>query len=156
MISKVEFYDDVCKQIVVVVIGEIFYIVCYVIVFCLLCEMFGDCYFWIGFYVVDLVKKIELVVGFYQGMMGCLWIFFGKGVCGVVAVMGEIQLVEDVYVFFGYIVCDSCFNLEIVVFVFDSKGELVVVFDVDFIEFGVFDIEDQVGLEVICCDLLMV
>ena len=42
-------------------------------------------YFWTGFYVVDPQKPQELVVGPYQGTLGCLRIGFGRGVCGTAA-----------------------------------------------------------------------
>ena len=44
-----------------------------------------DHYFWTGFYVVDPTKGDELVVGPYQGTLGCLRIPFGRGVCGAAA-----------------------------------------------------------------------
>ena len=44
-----------------------------------------DHYFWTGFYVVDPDKPDELVVGPYQGTLGCLRIAFGRGVCGTAA-----------------------------------------------------------------------
>ena len=42
-------------------------------------------FFWTGFYVVDPDKARELVVGPYQGTLGCLRIAFGRGVCGAAA-----------------------------------------------------------------------
>ena len=39
-----------------------------------------DTFFWTGFYVVDPQKERELVVGPYQGTLGCLRIAFGRGV----------------------------------------------------------------------------
>src|SRR6202008_2337981 len=54
-------------------------------------------YFWTGFYVVDPDKPGELVVGPYQGTLGCLRIAFGRGVCGTAAVTGEVQVVADVH-----------------------------------------------------------
>lgn len=44
-----------------------------------------DLFFWTGFYVVDPDKSDELVVGPYQGTLGCLRIAFGRGVCGTAA-----------------------------------------------------------------------
>ena len=72
MTSKAELYEDVRKQIVAVVTGETSHTARYATASCLLREMFGDRYFWTGFYVVDPVKPTELVVGPYQGTMGCL------------------------------------------------------------------------------------
>ncbi|MCA6227957.1 MAG: GAF domain-containing protein, partial [Phenylobacterium sp.] len=39
-------------------------------------------FFWTGFYRVDPSRPGELVLGPYQGTLGCLRIPFGKGVCG--------------------------------------------------------------------------
>ncbi len=156
MTSKAELYEDVRKQIVAVVTGETSHTARYATASCLLREMFGDRYFWTGFYVVDPAKPTELVVGPYQGTMGCLRIPFGKGVCGAAAATGETQLVADVHAFPGHIACDSRSNSEVVVPVFDGNGALAAVLDVDSTEFGAFDREDQAGLEAICRDLLTV
>lgn len=94
-------------------------------------------YFWTGFYVVD--SADELVVGPYQGTLGCLRIKFGRGVCGAAAATRQVQIVEDVNAFPGHIACDSRSNSEIVLPVTDAEGELIAVFDVDSTEFGRFD-----------------
>ena len=108
-----------------------------------------DHYFWTGFYVVDPDKAGELVVGPYQGTLGCLRIAFGRGVCGAAAATGQTQLVEDVHAFPGHIACDSRSASEIVVPVFDANGALLAVFDVDSDRPAAFDAVDQVGLETI-------
>lgn len=154
MTDKAELYEDVRKQIASVVAGETSVTARYATAACLLREMFGDRFFWTGFYVVDPNKPEELVVGPYQGTMGCLRIPFGKGVCGAAAASGETQLVEDVHAFPGHIACDSRSNSEIVVPVRDAEGRLAAVLDVDSTEFGAFDTVDQAGLEAICNELL--
>ena len=106
-----------------------------------------DSYFWTGFYVVDPAKGDELVVGPYQGTLGCLRIAFGRGVCGAAAARREIQLVKDVHAFPGHIACDSRSNSEIVVPVFDKAGALIAVFDVDSTDFAAFDAVDAEWLE---------
>jgi len=156
MSSKAELYEDVRKQIRAVIAGETSRTARYATASCLLRETFGDRYFWTGFYLVDEAKGDELVVGPYQGTMGCLRIPFGKGVCGAAAATGETQLVADVHAFPGHIACDSRSNSEIVVPVRDPDGKLAAVLDVDSTEFGAFDTEDQAGLEAICADLLTV
>ena len=156
MTSKAEQYEDVRKQIAAVVTGETSVTARYATASCLLRDMFGDRYFWTGFYVVDPDKPRELVVGPYQGTMGCLRIPFGKGVCGAAAETGETQLVEDVHAFPGHIACDSRSNSEIVVPVRDAEGNLAAVLDVDSTEFGAFDETDKAGLEAICKELLTV
>lgn len=108
-----------------------------------------DHYFWTGFYVVDPAKERELVVGPYQGTLGCLRIAFGRGVCGAAAETGQTQLVPDVHAFPGHIACDSRSESEIVVPVFDPAGKLLAVFDVDSDKPASFDAIDQQGLETI-------
>jgi L-methionine (R)-S-oxide reductase len=106
-----------------------------------------DHYFCTGFYVVDPQKERELVVGPYQGTLGCLRIAFGRGVCGAAAETGQTQLVDDVHAFPGHIACDSRSESEIVVPVFDAQGRLIAVFDVDSDKPAAFDAIDQQGLE---------
>jgi GAF domain-containing protein len=103
-------------------------------------------YFWTGFYVVDPGKPGELVVGPYQGTLGCLRITFGRGVCGAAALTGEVQLVADVHAFPGHIACDSRSASEIVVPVFDAAGRLIAVLDVDSETRAAFDETDVAGL----------
>ena len=55
-----------------------------------------DHFFWTGFYVVDPAKGNELVVGPYQGTLGCLRIAFGRGVCGAAAAGRRTVIVPDV------------------------------------------------------------
>ena len=106
-----------------------------------------DSYFWSGFYVVDADKGDELVVGPYQGPLGCLRIPFGRGVCGTAAQTRETQVVEDVHAFPGHIACDSRSASEIVVPVLDAAGDLIAVLDVDATEKGAFDAVDAEALE---------
>ena len=105
--------------------------------------------FWIGFYVVDLRSREELVVGPYQGPPGCLRIAFSRGVCGAAARTRTTQIVPDVHAFAGHIACDSRSNSEIVVPVLDQAGELIAVLDLDSTAFAAFDQADAEGLEAI-------
>ncbi|MBX7247976.1 MAG: GAF domain-containing protein [Caulobacteraceae bacterium] len=114
------------------------------------CSMLNDAfetYFWTGFYLVDPAKGDELVVGPYQGTLGCLRIAFGRGVCGAAARERRTQIVEDVHAFPGHIACDSRSNSEIVVPVVDAAGKLIAVFDVDSTAFAAFDAVDAEWLE---------
>ncbi len=104
-------------------------------------------FFWTGFYVVDPDKTNELVVGPYQGTLGCLRIAFGRGVCGAAAATRATQIVEDVHAFPGHIACDSRSESEIVVPVLDASGALIGVFDVDATSKAAFDAQDQAALE---------
>lgn len=106
-----------------------------------------DHYFWTGFYVVDPTKPAELVVGPYQGTLGCLRIPFGQGVCGTAAATGKTQIVPDVHAFPGHIACDSRSASEIVVPVRDASGALIAVFDVDATVPAAFDSTDAEWLE---------
>jgi L-methionine (R)-S-oxide reductase len=106
-------------------------------------------YFWTGFYVVDPDRPRELVVGPYQGSLGCLRIAFGRGVCGAAAQTGETQLVPDVHAFPGHIACDGRSASEVVVPVFGSDGALIAVFDVDAVTPAAFDEVDARALEAI-------
>jgi L-methionine (R)-S-oxide reductase len=104
-------------------------------------------FFWTGFYVVDPDKADELVVGPYQGTLGCLRIAFGRGVCGTAARDRATQIVDDVHAFPGHIACDPRSASEIVVPVFDAAGDLIAVFDVDATETSAFDASDAYALE---------
>ena len=106
-----------------------------------------DHYFWTGFYVVDPAKGDDLVVGPYQGTLGCLRIAFGRGVCGAAARDRVTQVVDDVHAFPGHIACDSRSASEIVVPVFDASGTLIAVFDVDATVTSAFDVVDAEALE---------
>jgi L-methionine (R)-S-oxide reductase len=108
-----------------------------------------DAFFWTGFYCVDPEKPDELVVGPYQGTLGCLRITFGRGVCGAAAQRRETLIVPDVEAFADHIACDSRSRSEIVVPVLNAAGDLIAVFDVDSTQLAAFDIDDAAGLEAI-------
>ena len=105
----------------------------------MLADAFED-FFWTGFYVAAPERADELVVGPYQGTLGCLRIAFGRGVCGTAAATRTTQIVEDVHAFPGHIACDSRSESEIVVPVLDASGALIAVFDVDATTKAAFEI----------------
>ncbi len=152
--AKTARYEEVAKEIASVIAGETSRIARYASAACLLAQAFAPRYFWTGFYEVDPQKPDELVVGPYQGTLGCLRIPFARGVCGAAAATGETQLVEDVHAFPGHIACDSRTNSEIVVPVRDASGQIVAVLDVDSEQPAAFDAIDKAGLEAICATLL--
>ena len=152
--TRSETYGRLRAEILAVVEGEPDRIARYASAACLLAEAFRPRFFWTGFYLVDRTKGDELVVGPYQGTLGCLRIPFGKGVCGVSAAERRTVLVPDVHAFPGHIACDSRTNSEIVVPVFDAQGRLDAVLDVDSEQPDAFDAADQAGLEIICSKLL--
>lgn len=152
--TKSETYIQTAKEIAAVLDGETNNVARMATVSCLLSEAF-ESYFWTGFYVVDPLKSEELVVGPYQGTLGCLRIPFTRGVCGAAAKTGEVQIVEDVHAFSGHIACDVRSRSEIVVPVYAPDGNLFAVFDVDSTEVGSFDQEDKVGLEGILKNIIL-
>jgi L-methionine (R)-S-oxide reductase len=106
-----------------------------------------ETYFWAGFYLVEEAGGRELVVGPYQGTLGCLRIAFGRGVVGACAQERRTLIVPDVEAFEGHIACDSRSKSEIVVPVFDTAGALIAVFDVDSTQPAAFNETDAAGLE---------
>lgn len=146
--NKQEKYVSVAKEIAAVLDGETNVIARMATVSNLLHYAF-DHYFWTGFYLVDPEKPDELVIGPYQGTLGCLRIPFGKGVCGTAAATGETQIVDDVHAFPGHIACDTQSESEIVVPVQDSDGRLIAVFDVDSDQKAMFDEADKEALKAI-------
>ena len=149
-LSKAEIYQEITRDILAVLDGEPNRVARMATCVSLLSGAF-DTWFWTGFYVVDEDKRAagidELVVGPYNGTLGCLRIAFGRGVCGAAAATRTTQLVADVHAFPGHIACDSRSNSEIVVPVFDPDGRVIAVFDVDSERFDHFDETDRVGLE---------
>mgnify|MGYP002784721800 CR=1 FL=1 len=105
-------------------------------------EAFG--FFWVGFY---LVKDQQLVLGPFQGPIACTRIHLGKGVCGTAWAEKRTQLVPDVDAFPGHIACSSASKSEIVVPVFDKRGDVAMVLDVDSDQLADFDATDQQYLE---------
>jgi len=147
--DKATRYAEVAEQIASVLDGESNLTARMATVASMLANSF-DHYFWTGFYVVDPAKPRELVVGPYQGTLGCLRIAFGRGVCGAAAETGQTQLVPDVHEFDGHIACDAASNSEIVVPLVKADGSLLGVWDVDSPLAGRFDDEDRAGMEALC------
>ncbi len=144
--DKAERYAEVEAEILAVLDGEPNVTARMATVSSILADAF-PAFFWTGFYVVDPTKERELVVGPYQGTLGCLRIAYGRGVCGAAAETGVTQIVPDVHAFPGHIACDSRSASEIVVPVFGTDGALIAVFDVDATELAAFDAVDAECLE---------
>ncbi len=149
-LGKAEIYQEITRDILAVLDGEPNRVARMATVTSLLAGAF-ESWFWTGFYIVDEVKQAagidELVVGPYNGTLGCLRIAFGRGVCGTAAATRTTQIVADVHAFPGHIACDSRSNSEIVVPVFDTDGHVIAVFDVDSERFDNFDETDRQALE---------
>ncbi|PCJ83218.1 MAG: diguanylate phosphodiesterase [Hyphomicrobiales bacterium] len=152
--SKPAQYAEVHQQINAVIAGETSRTARFATAACLLSQAFSPRFYWTGFYEVDPEKGGELVVGPYQGTLGCLRIEFSRGVCGAAARTGETQLIADVHAIADHIACDSVTNSEIVVPVFDRDGKLCAVLDIDSTQANAFDGDDKAGLEAISADLL--
>ena len=152
--TKAETYAQTAKEIAAVLDGETNNVARMATVSCLLSEAFEH-YFWTGFYIVDPEKTEELVIGPYQGTLGCLRIPFSRGVCGAAARTKEVQIIEDVHAFPGHIACDVRSASEIVVPVYGPDGSLFAVFDVDSDKIGSFDETDAAGLEPILKTLIL-
>lgn len=141
---KEEIYRRVTDEIRATLEGETDLIASMATMACLLHHSF-DYFFWTGFYRV--VTPGELLIGPYQGTLGCLHISFDRGVCGAAARREETIVVPDVHQFPDHIACDSNSKSEIVVPVFNERGELVAVLDVDSAEYDAFDEVDKRHLE---------
>jgi GAF domain-containing protein len=139
-------YEEVAKEVAATIDGEPNLIARMATVSNLLHHAFEH-YFWTGFYLVDPDRKDELVIGPYQGTLGCLRIPFSRGVCGACATAKATILVEDVHDFPGHIACDSRSESELVAPVFDRGGRLIAVFDVDSDKKAAFDAVDRAGVE---------
>jgi len=148
-------WDELHRQIRAVVEGEPSSTARYATASSMLRQAMGPRFFWVGFYVVDPERPRELVVGPYQGTLGCLRIPFGRGVCGTAAAERRTVVVPDVHAFPGHIACDAASRSEIVVPVNAPDGSLAAVLDVDSTELDAFDAVDRQGLEAICADLLL-
>lgn len=144
---KADIYQTTESQILAVLDGENNQGAQMATISCLLAQAFPDTFFWTGFYVVSPDNEKELVVGPYQGTLGCLRIPFGRGVCGTAAEEQRTQVVEDVHAIANHIACDSRTNSEIVVPVFDNAENLIAVLDIDSEQLNSFDETDQIWLE---------
>ncbi len=100
-------------------------------------------YFWIGFY---FPRGEFLELGPSRGPPACARIAT-TGVCGRAMKEGKTIIVPDVRVFPGHIVCDPRSKSEIALPVFDSRGDIIAILDVDSEELESFDETDQKWLE---------
>ena len=137
-------YEDVASQVAAVLEGEEDLLAAMATMACLLHNAFPY-FYWTGFY--RRVAESQLLVGPYQGTVGCLRISFDRGVCGAAARERRTVVVDDVHQFPGHIACDARSASEIVVPVLDARGELIAVLDVDSTLPAAFDDVDRRHLE---------
>jgi L-methionine (R)-S-oxide reductase len=138
---------DVYQRILALVAGETDEVALMATVACELHHGFP--YFnWTGFYRV--VEPEVLKIGPYQGGHGCLVIPFERGICGRCARTGKTLNIADVNAEADHIACSGTTQSEIVVPVFDAKGQVRAVFDVDSDSPAAFDKVDEKFLEKVC------
>lgn len=101
-------------------------------------------FFWVGFYIF---VHNKLVLGPFQGTPACVFLEPGKGVCWGCVKAKRTIIVPDVHSFPDHIACDPASRSEIAVPVFDKKGAIRAVLDVDSEFVQTFDKVDQQGLE---------
>ena len=144
-VDKAGRYAALAVEIEAVIAGEDNRIARMATVAAMLAQAFEG-FIWTGFYLVDPGRPDELVVGPYQGRLGCLRIAIGKGVCGTAAAERRTIVVPDVDRFPGHIACDGRSKSEIVVPVLDRTGGLIAVLDIDSEQRARFDQLDADGL----------
>lgn len=102
---------------------------------------------WTGFYRVTGPQMLK--IGPYQGGHGCLVIPFSRGVCGAAARSGQVQIVPDVDAFPDHIACSSTTRSELVLPVWNARGDLLGVLDLDSNTPAAFDETDAAALTAI-------
>ena len=100
-------------------------------------------YFWIGFY---FPRGDFLELGPSRGPPACTRIA-ATGVCGKAAKERKSVIVPNVHMFPGHISCDPRSKSEIALPVFNSRGDVIAVLDVDSEELESFDEIDREWLE---------
>lgn len=136
--EKARRYEAATSEILAVIAGEPDDVARMATVAAMLMAAFDDVS-WCGFYRADPRDDQTLVIGPYQGPLGCMRIAFGRGVCGAAWARRETVIVEDVHDFPGHIACDATAMSEIVVPVFDAAGVMLAVLDLDSRQSATFD-----------------
>ncbi|MDA9267052.1 GAF domain-containing protein [Salibacteraceae bacterium] len=146
--SKSEKYEQLIPQILALVKGESNRVAILATVSAVLHEAFD--FFWTGFY---LVEGSELIVGPFQGLVACLRIQKGKGVCGSAWENEQSIIVPDVNKYPGHIACSALSQSEIVIPLISDSGKVLGVLDIDSTELDAFDDVDRNNLEKLCIHL---
>lgn len=109
-----------------------------------------DKYDWVGFYWVDSEQVQMLKLGSFVGeTTDHIYIPFGKGICGQVAVSEKTMIMDDVQQSDNYIACSINVKSEIVVPILKNE-KFIGQIDIDSHHFNAFTSEDQAMLETIC------
>lgn len=135
-------YEELVPQVESLVSGETDLVANLANITAILKEAFG--FFWVGFY---LTKGNQLVLNAFQGTLACTRIDFDKGVCGHAYTTRETIIVPNVEEFPGHIACSFDSKSEIVLPIFDQKGEVFGVLDVDSDKLDDFSQVDAEGLQ---------
>lgn len=105
-------------------------------------------YNWVGFYLVDNKELDSLILGPYVGEpTEHKTIKFGQGICGQAASAKTTFIVEDVTKEENYLSCSPKTQSEIVVPIFDKKGNIVGEIDIDSHQKEAFNQDDKSFLE---------
>jgi GAF domain-containing protein len=135
-------YEEIAPQVAALVSGETDLVANLANITAILKEAFG--FFWVGFY---LKKGDQLVLNAFQGTLACTRIDFDKGVCGHAYTTRETVIVPNTDEFPGHIACSFDSKSEIVLPIFDQKGEVFGVLDVDSDKLDDFSEVDADGLQ---------
>ena len=145
--TKDEKYRLLTEQVKSLIVGETDAVAVMANVCSVIHESMG--FFWTGFY---RVLGDELLLGPFQGLVACMHIPFGRGVCGSAWQQCRTLVVPDVEQFPGHIACSSLSRSEIVVPVLspDDDSTVLAVLDIDSRELATFDDTDRRHLEAVC------
>ena len=143
MTDRKEQYKQLVQQLLALLEGEHAYMSVLANTAAALRDMFGERFFWVGFY---MVSEGELVLDPFQGPVACMHIARGKGVCGTCWEQEQTIVVPDVEQFRGHIACSSESRSEIVVPI-KNRGEVKGVIDIDSRSLNAFDAIDARYLE---------
>lgn len=141
--ERAKIYEAVIPQIEALISSEIDLIANLANISAALKQAFG--FYWVGFYMDN--QAGELVLGPFQGPIACTRIRYDRGVCGHSFSSKETVIVPNVDEFPGHIACSSASKSEIVVPMFNSKGEICGVLDVDSDLLNDFSEVDKIWLE---------
>ncbi|HVE59307.1 MAG TPA: GAF domain-containing protein [Pyrinomonadaceae bacterium] len=140
--DRSKIYEEIAPQVAALVSGETDLVANLANITAILKEAFG--FFWVGFY---LKKGDQLVLNAFQGTLACTRIDFDKGVCGHAYTTRETVIVPNTDEFPGHIACSFDSKSEIVLPIFDQKGEVFGVLDVDSDKLDDFSEVDADGLQ---------
>jgi L-methionine (R)-S-oxide reductase len=141
--ERAKIYEVVIPQIEALISSETDLIANLANISAALKQAFG--FYWVGFYMDN--QAGELVLGPFQGPIACTRIRYDRGVCGHSFSTKQTVIVPNVDEFPGHIACSSASKSEIVVPVFNSKGEICGVLDVDSNLLNDFSEVDKIWLE---------